>query len=99
MNKIKGVSEKQLFIIKQILFGYPEIDFYFYGSRVNGDFSPNSDLDVLARGKSKLSLDLLEKLQDKFDKSDLPFIVHIADFYELDKDFWNLIKGSIKKVK
>ena len=98
MIKIKGITDRQLLIIQQILSNYSEIEFYLYGSRVNGNFSHNSDLDILAKGKSKLSFDLLEELKYKFDISDLPFIVHVSDFYRLDKNFVNLIKNSLRKL-
>ena len=99
MTKPIGLTLKQFDIIRQILSEYSYIDFYLYGSRVNGNFSRNSDLDILAKGASELSFDLLDELKDKFDKSDLPFIVHISDFHKISKDFWNLIKNSIKKVR
>ena len=43
---IKGVTEKEEKIIKDILRKYP-YDFYYYGSRVKGDFTKASDLDIL----------------------------------------------------
>ena len=99
MTKMVGLTTKQFLTVKQILSEYPYIDFYLYGSRINGNFSRNSDLDVLAKGNSKLSFNLVDELKDKFDRSDLPFIVHISDFYNISKDFWHLIKNSAKKVE
>lgn len=98
MNNIKGLTNDQLTIIKGIVKNYREIRFYLYGSRVNGNFSRNSDLDVLAEGKTELSYDLLEEMRLKFDQSNLPFIVHISDYHKLEKDFFNLIKNSMEEV-
>ena len=45
---IKGVTENELKIIKEILFRYP-YEFYLYGSRVKGDFTKSSDLVILIK--------------------------------------------------
>ena len=65
MTKMVGLTTKQFLTVKQILSEYPYIDFYLYGSRINGNFSRNSDLDVLAKGNSKLSFNLVDELKDK----------------------------------
>lgn len=98
MNKIKGITDEQITIIKDIIKDYPKIKFWLYGSRVNGNFSRNSDLDVLAKGNAELSYDLLEEMRLKFDQSNLPFIVHISDYHKLEKSFFNLIKNSMEEV-
>ncbi|MDR3179626.1 MAG: nucleotidyltransferase domain-containing protein [Holosporaceae bacterium] len=96
---IKGVSEKQLEIIKDVLQPYSqEYNFFMYGSRVNGNFSKNSDLDILIKGQTEASWDVIEKIQEKFDESDLPFIVHFADSYNLDENFYKSIKNSLVKI-
>ena len=47
---IKGVSSKEENIIRKILEQYSEkYEFYFYGSRVKGNFRPLSDLDILVK--------------------------------------------------
>ena len=45
---IKGLTEKEETIVKDILKPYfSKYDFYFYGSRVRGNFRQLSDLDIL----------------------------------------------------
>ncbi|MDR3179853.1 MAG: nucleotidyltransferase domain-containing protein [Holosporaceae bacterium] len=95
----RGISEKQLKIIKNILQLYwKDYDFFMYGSRVNGNFSPNSDLDILVKGDIKISLDIAEKIQKEFDESDLPFIVHLMDFYDMDTSFYTSLKNNLVKI-
>ena len=98
MNKIKGINESQFNIIRKIIKNYPNLDFYIYGSRVNGNFSTNSDLDIIAKNSDEIPYDILEELKFKFDQSDLPFIVHISDFHKIDSCFLNLIKNSMIKL-
>ena len=98
MNKIKGINEKQFNIIYDIIKDYKNFDFYIYGSRVNGNFSTNSDLDIIAKNSNEIPYDILEELKLKFDQSDLPFIVHISDFHKLDLCFLNLIENSMVKL-
>jgi predicted nucleotidyltransferase len=96
---INGVSEEQSQIIKDILQPYSqEYVFFMYGSRINGNFLKNSDLDILIKGKTKASMDMIEKIREKFDESNLPFIVHLADFYSLGENFYKLIKNTLVKI-
>ena len=98
MNKIKGITENQLNIIYDIIKDYKNFDFYIYGSRVKGNFSHNSDLDIAVKNSNEIPYDILEELKFKFDKSNLPFIVHISDFYKLDSSFIKLIENSMIKL-
>ena len=98
MNKIKGINEKQFNIIYDIIKDFKNFDFYIYGYRVNGNFSTNSDLDIIAKNSYEIPYDILEELKLKFDQSDLPFIVHISDFHKLDPCFLNLIENSMVKL-
>jgi len=96
---IKGVSDSQLKIIKNILHPYSgEFEFFLYGSRVDGDFQTNSDLDVLIKGNQKLSFEDMENIKKQFDSSSLPFIVHIADFHDIDKSFYEILKNNMIKI-
>ena len=96
---IKGLKEQEEQIIKMILKPYMDgFDFYYYGSRVKGNFEKTSDLDILIKGNNKFSYDLLETLKVLFDNSDLPFIVNFVDYYSIDENFYNLIKKDLVKI-
>lgn len=90
---IKGVTEKEYYIIKDILKNYSG-EFFAYGSRVKGDFSELSDLDILVKTDEKI----IPELKEKFDKSYLPYIVNFTDYNSIDDKFYNLIKNDLIKI-
>lgn len=92
---IKGVTEKEESIIKDILSKYP-YDFYYYGSRVKGDFTVASDLDILT---DKISYSELEEIETKFNESRIPYVVNISQKCNMDEKFYNLIKNDLTKVE
>ena len=92
---IKGVTEKEQEIIDNILKLYKnKYEFYYYGSRVKGDFRPLSDLDILVKGD--VSLDDLDTMKTLSDNSNLPYVVNFS--YDIDEKFYNLIKGDLVKA-
>ena len=98
--KIKGVTEKEQEIISNIFKFYrKKYEFYFYGSRVKGDFSKVSDLDVMIKGVNKAEYEDIETLKTLCDNSDLPYIVNFSDYHNLDEHFYNLIKDDLVKIE
>lgn len=91
---IKGVTEKEEKIIKDILCEYP-YDFYYYGSRVKGDFTKASDLDILT---NELSYSELEEIETKFNESRIPYVVNLSLKSKMDEKFYNLIKNDLVKI-
>ena len=91
---IKGVTEKEEKIIKDILKKYP-YDFYYYGSRVKGDFTIASDLDILT---DKISISELEEIEEKFNESKIPYIVNVSQKSNMNEKFFNLIKNDLVKI-
>ncbi len=92
---IAGLTQKEEKIVRSILSKYPDYSFFYYGSRVKGNFWKGSDLDVLIRGKTAIPPDTLEKLKDEFDNSDLSFIVNFVDFYDIDESFYQRIQKDL----
>lgn len=92
---IKGITEKEQSIIKDILRKYP-YDFYYYGSRIKGDYTRGSDLDILT---DKISYAELEEIETKFNESRIPYIVNISQKCNMDEKFYNLIKNDLVKVE
>ena len=94
--KIKGVNDIEVDIIKGIISPYFEkYGFYFYGSRVRGDFRPLSDLDIMIKGKTPVCPDDFEALKEAFDSSDLPYIVNLVDFNNISDEFYQMIKNDL----
>ena len=92
---IKGITVKEEKIIKDILKNYP-YDFYYYGSRVKGDFTKASDLDILT---DKISYSEKEEIETRFNESRIPYIVNISVKCNMDKNFYNLIKKDLVKIE
>ena len=96
---IKGITEEEEAIIKQILNPYfSEYEFFYYGSRVKGNFEKTSDLDILIKGQEKMPYDKLEVIKFLFDNSYLPFVVNFVDYYSIDEHFYNLISKDLVKL-
>ncbi len=94
---IKGITSTEEEIIKSILQKYP-YDFYYYGSRVKGDFSKSSDLDILLKSDKEIPYSVIDNIELKFNESKIPYIVNISQYATMDKNFYNLIKKDLIKV-
>lgn len=96
---IKGITKNEESIIQEILTPYKnEFDFFYYGSRVKGNFEKTSDLDILIKGANAFPLNKLEIIKTMFDNSDLPYIVNFVDYNMIDEKFYNYIKEDLVKV-
>ncbi len=94
---IKGITEKEEQIIKDILQKYP-YEFYYYGSRVKGDFTASSDLDILLKNDTEVPYSIIEKLKREFNESRIPYIVNISIYSDIDTYFYKLIEPSLVKI-
>ena len=96
---IKGVTESEQKIIDTILTPYKDkYDFYYYGSRVKGNFRFLSDLDILIKCKNDFKSDDIETIKTLFDNSNLSYVVNLTNFDDINNDFYNLIKKDLIKV-
>ncbi len=96
---ISGITEKEEGIIKNILNDYRDYSFYYYGSRVKGTYEKTSDLDILIKGQTEIPLSALSEIKDKFDESNLPYIVNFCDIHGIDENFYNHIKNDLRKIE
>jgi len=94
---IKGITDKEEKIIKEILSKY-FYDFYYYGSRVKGDFTRASDLDILLVSDGKILQSDIEKIENEFNKSKIPYRVNISRRDKMEDYFYDLIKKDLVKV-
>ena len=94
---IAGVSEQEDNIIKNILQPFSsEFSFYYYGSRVKGNYTKLSDLDILIKGNKEFTE--LSKIKFAFDNSDLPYIVNFTDYTNINSSFYKLIENDLVNV-
>jgi len=95
---IKGVTQKEYAIIAEILRNYP-YKFFFYGSRVKGNFTRASDLDILIKTDKELSFKELEELKTKFNESKIPYVVNFSQYATMDEHFYKLIENTLVEVE
>ncbi len=94
---INGIKTDEEAIIKSILEPYKsEYDFYYYGSRVKGNFRFLSDLDILVLSQKEVNSDDIEDIKERFDNSRLPYVVNIT--CNPDEKFYKLIHADLIKV-
>ncbi len=67
----------------------PGVEAWAYGSRVNGESHPGSDLDLALRGPSldPLPADRLLDLAEAFEHSNIPILVQARDWARLPETF------------
>lgn len=95
---ISGVNDYELEIIKNILKKY-NYQFYFYGSRVKGDFTKSSDLDILLKSDTELDESIINKISYEFNISKIPYVINISEYSKMDKYFFENIKNSLVELK
>ena len=95
---IKGINEKEESIIQGILKDYP-YDFFYYGSRVKGNYTKLSDLDILLKNEAEVPYSVIEDIELKFNESKIPYIVKISQYANMDENFYNLIKNDLVKIE
>ena len=76
-----------------------EFSVYLFGSRVKGTHRPDSDLDILIDDKITIDPSIVSKLEEAFEESGLPFKVDIVIRSRISDEFYNKIKGNIKKIE
>lgn len=94
---IKGITENEEKIIKEILSKFP-YDFYYYGSRVKGDFTRASDLDILLTFDGEILQSDIEKIENEFNESKIPYRVNISRRDKMEDYFFKLIEVDLVKV-
>ncbi len=94
---ISGITENEEAIIKKILKGYP-YEFYYYGSRVKGDYTKASDLDILVKSKDTVDYLILAVLEREFNESKIPYRINLSDYSQMDKSFYKLIEPTLVKI-
>ncbi|MFI3240960.1 MAG: nucleotidyltransferase domain-containing protein [Alphaproteobacteria bacterium] len=96
---IYGITKTEEKIIKNILSPYfNEYDFYYYGSRVKGNFEKTSDLDILIKGLKSMPFNILEEIKEAFDNSHISYVVNFSDYNKIDNEFYNIIKKDLRPI-
>ncbi len=78
-----GLSTEDINKIKEVIVRFPEIErVIIYGSRAKGNFKPSSDIDLTLVGE-KLTLTLLQTLENEIDDLLLPYKFDISIFHQI----------------
>lgn len=76
--------------IKKIIFEHlspKQYRVFVYGSRAAGRARKWSDYDIGIIGKKPVSQNILWKVEEELEESDLPVIVQVVDFNTVDNEF------------
>ena len=68
---------------------------FIFGSWAIGDNRKFSDIDIGIESKRKLPLEIVGRLQEAFDESNLPYAVDVVDFSGTTKQFREVAKQAI----
>ena len=69
-----------------------------FGSRVQGNAKPFSDLDLAVMGETPLDFRQLAALKDAFAESNLPFRVDVVDWAATSEAFRGIIEEAFEVV-
>ncbi|HLC07121.1 MAG TPA: nucleotidyltransferase domain-containing protein [Candidatus Babeliales bacterium] len=83
-------------IVQKILSKYP-YSFYAFGSRARGNPKPLSDLDLCFF--DHIPSNVLSRLDEDFEESDLPYKVDIVDWNKCSDTFRAIIKKDLVLIE
>ncbi|MBU1308056.1 nucleotidyltransferase domain-containing protein [Rheinheimera muenzenbergensis] len=82
------LAPQHLQILQSILQQHvPGVTVWAFGSRVNGNAKPHSDLDLVLKAASAIPQRQLFALQDALEESDLPIKVDVLDWQLISPEF------------
>ncbi|KKQ89610.1 MAG: Toxin-antitoxin system, toxin component family protein [Berkelbacteria bacterium GW2011_GWA2_38_9] len=95
MNKTE--SQIQNIIFKHL----PAKDYqvFVFGSRATGRAKKWSDYDIGIQGKKPLALQILSKIDEDLEESDIPYLVDVVDFSQVRDKFKQFALKNIKLWK
>jgi len=90
-----------LAIVKDILKQYvPEYDVWAFGSRVHGhNLKKFSDLDLVIINDKPLKTLQLFNIKEALSESDLPMMVDVLAWHEIDEPFKNIILKEYEVIQ
>lgn len=89
--KLEHVSQEKLQqLIKEVFGKHLQIDNYrlfFFGSRVKGDNSPRSDIDLGIEGTQRLSFKTKLSIEEELQNLPILYKIDLVDFKNVSGDF------------
>ncbi len=94
------IAPEHLQIVRAILQQQiPHRTVWAFGSRVNGNAKPYSDLDLAILGDTPLSLAEHANLVDAFSESDLPWKVDVVDWALIGEEFRGIVERNFIAIQ
>ncbi len=97
------ISKEDLAIVKNILQQIvPNIEVRAFGSRVHGQHLKKfSDIDLALRAKNdeKIKSDIMAKLRNEFEESNLSIRIDIVDLNNINADFAKIINQNYEIIQ
>jgi len=94
------LSPEQLETVRRLLAEQvPGIEVRAFGSRVKGTAKKYSDLDLVVMGKEQLPQEVLFRLQDVFEESELPIRIDVLDWHRITPGFRAMIERGSEIVQ
>lgn len=94
------LQDKELDLIQQILGDIvPQCEVWAFGSRVNGNPKPFSDLDLALIGSQAIPLGTRANLAEAFSESDLPWKVDLVDWHSISPEFQKIIQTNYEIIQ
>ncbi|MDR2617006.1 MAG: nucleotidyltransferase domain-containing protein [Endomicrobium sp.] len=102
-NKIISLEPKYLCMIKNILrdqLGDLGIKVYIFGSRVQGNTKKTSDIDLaLDNNGNKVDyINVICKLKEAFEESDIKYSIDVLDLNEISDEFKQSIACDLVEI-
>lgn len=92
-------SEQANFLVLEVKKYFPEAEIIVFGSRLNGNFTETSDLDICLKSEKPLELSSWAKLESNVAQSDLPFKVDFVDWMRITSDFQKIISKKMIRLE
>jgi len=87
--------------IKKIIFRFlnkKDYQVFIFGSRAKGKAKRYSDYDIGIFGKRPVKWNILAKIEETLEESNLPYKVEVVDFSFVSPEFRNVALSKIKKL-
>ena len=95
MPKKLALSEAEIKLVRGILAGF-KFRFFVLGSRAIGNPKPFSDLDLYS--PDEIPLEIVSKIREAFDESNLPFTVDLILKRDCSAEFLEKIRDQLIAV-
>ncbi len=94
------LAPEHLQLVRDILSAHvPHSTVWAFGSRVTGRAKSYSDLDLVVRGTTPLTISQLGTLREAFEESTLPFRVDVVDWQSITPIFQGIIAKRYAVVR